>query len=249
MLLRKTLKTLDTKTQGELKDLFDQAAWTLGFSSFSATPKSPLDVEAAVVLVAYLVGQSELRLSRFLSVLVHWLSTRHNYLHAAKLLKMAQAMEVALGEIPTLRLAMHVLQKADPKKFRNFKPGLLSEPFYLEPRFAALVDQKVAKEGYYLDLHAEDGFCLPKSAFKPRASDLLSEEALLKRNEQLRLRLLYGISWRSDAVLLLRDHPEMTASELSDTLMLSYEPAHRLVSELMRYRSLGFPLSATGSNL
>jgi hypothetical protein len=39
----------------------------------------------------------------------------------------------------------------------------------------------------------------------------------------------------------------MTASELSDTLMLSYEPAHRLVAEVSRYRSLGFPLSVTGA--
>ena len=52
--------------------------------------------------------------------------------------------------------------------------------------------------------------------------------------------------WRADAVLLLRDRPEMTASELADTLMLSYEPAHRLVNEVARYRSLGFPLSVAG---
>jgi hypothetical protein len=247
MRLRKLLKSLDTKTAEELAELFDRAAWTLGFSSLSATPKVAMDTEAAVVLVAYLVSQPELRLARFLSVLLNWVQTRHHLLHAAKLLKMAQAAEGALGEMPTLRLVLYALRKTDPKKFQNFKLDPLSNPFYPEPRLAALVDRKLDKEGLYLDLPAKAGFHVPKSAFQPRASDLLSEEALLKRNEQLRLRLLHGVTWRSDAVLLLRDHPTMTASELSDTLMLSYEPAHRLVAEVSRYRSLGFPLSATGS--
>jgi len=243
---RKALKTLDTKTREELLELFDSAAWTLGFSSLSTQPAAPLDTEVAVVLVAYLVGLRELRLGRFLPVLLHWLRAHHHLLHPAKLLKMAQAVEAALGEQPPLRLALRVLRATDPKKFQNFRPEPLSAPFYAEPRLAALVDQKLEKEGYYLDLAAEEGFRVPKSAFVPRTSDLLPEEALLRRNEQLRHRLLHGSGWRSDAVLLLRDYPAMTASELSDTLMLSYEPAHRLVAEVARYRSLGFPLSAEG---
>lgn len=243
---RKALKTLDTRTRDELFGLFDRAAWTLGFSSLSTHKAEPLDVEAAVVLVAYLVGLRELRLGRFVSVLLNWLQTRHHLLHPAKLLKMAQALETAVGEQPALRLALHALRAVDPKKFQNFRPAPLSAPYYLEPRLAALVDQKLEKEGYYLDLPAKAGLRVPRSAFPRRTSDLLSEEALLKRNEQLRQRLLHGAGWRSDAVLLLRDHPEMTASELSDTLMLSYEPAHRLVSEVGRYRSLGFPFDEAG---
>jgi hypothetical protein len=242
MRFRKALKTLDTKTRDELLELFDRAAWTLGFSSLSTRVEEPLDVEAAVVLVAYLAGLRDLRLGRFLPVLVHWLSAWHHLLNAAKLLKMARAAEAALGELPTLRLALHTLRAADPKKFQNFHPAPLSEPFYPEPRFAALVDQKLAAEGFFMGLSMEDGLRLPKSAFPSRASDLLSEEALLERNEQLRMRLLHGVGYRADAVLLLKDKPNMTASELSDTLMLSYEPAHRLVSEVARYRALGFTL-------
>lgn len=247
MRFRKSLKTLDTKTKEELLELFDRAGWSLGFSSLSTASKNPLDTEASLVLLSYLVTQPELRLGRFLSVLVHWTTTRHHLLHPAKLLKMATAAEVALGEIPTLRLTFHVLRNADPKKFKNFRPLPLSKPFYLDQRLAELVDAKIETEGYYLNLPADEGFHIPKSAFPVRTGDLISEGALLRRNEQLRQRLLHGASWRSDAVLLIRDHPDMNASELSDTLMLSYEPAHRLVTELSRYRSFGFPLSAVGS--
>jgi len=242
MRFRKALKTLDTKTREELISLFDRAAWTLGFSSLSTQDKEPLDVEAAVVLVAFIVSARELRLGRFLPVLIHWLSVRHHLLNAAKLLKMARATEATLGELPALRLAMHTLRAADPKKFQNFRPAPLSMPFYTEPRLAALVDRKVASEGFSIDLMETDGFRLPKSAFPRRASDLISEKALLQRNEQLRTRLLHGPSYRADAILLLRDSPDMKACELSDTLMLSYEPAHRLVSEVAHYRSLGFAL-------
>lgn len=247
MRYRKVLKSLDTKAPEELLELFDRCAWTLGFSSLARQEKQPVDTEAAVVLVAYLVNLPELRLNRFLGVLLQWVMTWHHLLHVAKLLKMAVAAESNLGEISTLRLVMIVLHRTDSKKFQNFRPAPTSKPFYPDPRLAELVDQKIAKEGYYLDLPADAGFRVPKSAFKPRASDLLSEAELLKRNEQLRYRLLHGSSWRSDAILLLRDHPEMSASELSDTLMLSYEPAHRLVAEINHYRSFGFSLNATGS--
>lgn len=248
MRFRKFLKTLDTQTNEQLKTLFERAAWTLGFSSLSSDRKLLIDTEASVVLIAYLVNLPELRLGRFLSVLLNWLQCRNHLIHAAKLLKMAQAAEVALGEQPVLRLALHALRHWDQKKFQNFKPDQLTNPYYPEPRLSSLVDHKLAAEGYYLDLPSNTGFRIPKSAFKPRTSDLISEQALLQRNEQLRVRLLYGASWRSDAILLLRDHPDMTASELSDTLLLSYEPAHRLVAETSHYRDLGFAFPRTGTD-
>lgn len=248
MRFRNTMKTIDIMTREELMGLFDRAAWTLGFSSASTRQTTLLDAEAAVVLVAYLAGLQALRLGRFLPVLLNWLRTRHHLLHPAKLLKMARAAEVALGEQAPLRLALHTLRASDPKRFQSFRPPPLSVPFYPEPRLATLVDQKIEKEGYYLDLTAEDGFHIPKSAFVPRPSDLLSEKALLTRNEQLRNRLLHGPTWRADAVLLLRDHPWISASELADMLMLSYEPAHRLVREIARYRSLGFQMANARSS-
>ena len=245
MRYRKALKTLDTKTPDELLGLFDRVAWTLGFSSLATTPLEPLDVEVAVVLGAYLVGVRELRLGRFLAVLINWLQVRHHFLHPAKLLKMAQALEGELGEQPTLRLALHALRNADSKRFQNFRPKPLSTPFYAEPRLAPLVDQKLKQEGTFLDLLTSEGFRISKFAFTPRAHDIISEEDLLKRNEQLRGRLLHGTAWRTDVVLLLRDSPYMNASELADTLMLSYEPAHRLITEITRYRQLGFPFGVS----
>lgn len=248
MRFRKFLKTLDTQTNEDLKELFERAAWTLGFSGLSTDRKVVIDTEASVVLIAYLVNLPELRLIRFLSVLLNWLQCRNHLLHAAKLLKMAQAAEAALGEQPAVRLTLHALKHWDQKKFQNLRPNQLTNLYYPEPRLSSLVDQKIATEGYYLDLPADAGFRIPKSAFRPRSSDLISEQVLLERNEQLRLRLLHGASWRSDAILLLRDHPNMTASELSDTLLLSYEPAHRVVAEISHYRELGFTLPNTGTD-
>lgn len=239
---RKALKTLDTKTPEELMALFDRVTWTLGIASLSSVPQEPMDTEVAVVIGAYLIGLRELRLGRFLSVLLNWLAKRHHLLHPAKLLKMARAFEAAMGEQAVLRLSMHVLRAADPRRFQNFESRPLTAPFYAEPKLAAIVDQKLEHEGFFLGLPATAGFRIPKSAFPSRDSDLLTEENLLKRNEQLRQRLLHGTAWRTDAVLLLRDSPKMTASELADTLMLSYEPAHRLVAEISRYRDLGFEI-------
>jgi hypothetical protein len=71
---------------------------------------------------------------------------------------------------------------------------------------------------------------------------MLLAEQYLSLNEQLRMRLLFGANARADAVLLYRENPSMSARELSETLMLSYEPAHRLAKDIKNYLSYGYTL-------
>jgi hypothetical protein len=157
MRYRKAIKTLDTKTPEELLALFDRVTWTLGIASLSTAPQKPMDTEVAIVIGAYLIGLRDLRLGRFLGVILNWLAKRHHLIHAAKLLKMAKALEAAVGEQPVLRLSMHAIRAADPKRFQNFCPSPLTVPFYAEPRLAALVDQKLQQEGNFKDLPANEG--------------------------------------------------------------------------------------------
>ncbi|MBM4253575.1 MAG: hypothetical protein FJ146_16525 [Deltaproteobacteria bacterium] len=195
MRYRKALQTLGTKTPEELMAMFDRVTWTLGITSLSSVPQEPVDTEAAIVFGTYLIGLCDLRLGRFLAVLLNWLAKRHHLLNPSKLLKMARAFEAEMGEQAVLRLSMHVLRAADPRRFQHFNPRPLTAPFYAEPRLAALVDQKLEQEGYFLGLSASEGFRIPKLAFPLRDSDLLTEENLLRRNEQLRQRILYGTTW------------------------------------------------------
>ena len=248
MRFRVALKTLDTKTNDELLLLFDRAAFTLGFSSLGMRTEELLDTETAIVLLAYVLGKHELRLARFVPVLVMWLSRYHSLLNAQKLSKMAREMESAVGELAIFRLVALALKASDPRKFRNFRILPLTEPFYLEPRLRSLVDQKLKDQGFYPGLSKETGLMISASAFAARESDLVPEHTLFRRNEQLRHRLIHGATYRSDATLLLRDRPQMTAKELADTLMLSYEPAHRLSADIARYRALGFALGNEASS-
>lgn len=243
MRFRNSMKTLDTKTRDELLQLFDRVSYSLGFASLSTTTFATLDVEGSIVLGAYLLSQRELRLSRFVPALVLWLQRYHGLVNAHKLIKMTTTAEAELGDLALMRLVAHVLKHCDSRKYKNINIAPLQEPFYLEPRLKILVDTKVQQEGYYLAMPADLGIMISRSGLQLRDSDLISEDNYLKRNEQLRLRLLNGVNYRTDAAILLRDHPTISAKELSDTLCLSYEPAHRLTSEIAKYRSLGFDLT------
>lgn len=245
MRFRLALKTMDTKTKDQLLELFDSASYTLGFSSLEQRPMSLMDTEASVALMPYLMAQKELELNRFVPVLLQWLGSYHGLLNPTKLLKMCQMVEAMAGvDLPVLRLVSFFLKKTDPRRFKNFTVTPLASPFYFEPRLKELVDSKLRREGFYKDLPSEVGLMVSASAFKNRESNLLPEQAFLKRNEQLRTRLVHGVNYRSDAVLLLRDNSSMSAKEVADTLALSYEPAHRLTLDVRRYLELGFSLEA-----
>ena len=247
MRFKQLLKTTAEQAElGDLMSLFERAAYTLGFSTLGTSVSAPMDVEAAVTLMTYLAAREDLRLSRFTSVLMHWLSRYHHLLNAQKLLKMGKLAESILGqgELPLFRLASHALKKMDHKKFKNFSARKLKQPFYVDPRLSSVVDHKLQEEGFYLGLTKSTGLMIPAGSFPERSSDLLSEEVFLKRNEQLRLRLLMGVGYRSDAVWLLNENANMSAREMSHRLLLSYEPAHRLATELRRYLAYDLSLKA-----
>ena len=214
---------------------FDQAAWSLGFSTLSTmNDREPFDVEASVVMLTVLLGRRDLRLSRFVSVLTQWLRRYHGLVNPQKLLKIGRSAEKALGDLPLLRLAFFVLRNSDPKRFKKFETAPLKDPFYLDPRLRDLVDRDIAKKGMFLGLSPSSGLMFPEGAFKERDSDLLPEAALLSRNMQLRLRLLLGANSRSDAAYQLARSPDVSARQLARIIFLSYEPAHRLKQELCR---------------
>ncbi len=247
MRFRQALKSIDTLTREELLNLFDRASYSLAFSSLERTSIEHLDTEASVALLTFLLSKRELELSRFVPVLLQWLGRYHHLLNPTKLSKMCSMVESASGEeLPVLRLVSFLLKKTDPRRFKKLSVAPLTSPFYFEPRLKAIVDKKLESEGFFMGLPPEVGLMVSASAFKPRDSNLLGEEILFNRNKQLRSRLLHGVNYRNDAILLLTEHPNMSARELSDTLVLSYEPAHRLSQDVKNFREFGFQLRIVG---
>lgn len=234
-----SLKSLNTKE--ESLAFFDNMAYSLGFSSLSTRTMVAVDVETSLVLMASLLHRKELRLSRFIPAFVGYLERYHHLLNPPKLLKMSRMFENDDG-LPFLQLMKHVLRSQDSKRFRAYSASPLRTPFYLDLRFKSLVDDMLAEEGFYLNLTSESGLMFPKGSFKGKVSDLLPMDRYLARNEQLRLRYFFGSNYRGDAVLLLKCHPRISAKELAETLLLSYEPAYRLVQDLREYQALGYSL-------
>ena len=247
MRYRQALKTIDTLTHEEMLNIFDRASYSLAFSSLKTTPIEFLDTEASVALLTFLLSKRELELVRFVPVLLQWLSRYHHLLNPTKLIKMCSMLESACGEeLAVLRLVSFFLKKMDPRRFKKLSVVPLASPFYFDPRLKAIVDQKLEREGFFMGLPPGLGLMVSASAFKPRDSNLLGDELLFKRNRQLRSRILHGVNYRNDAILLLTEHPEMSASELSDTLALSYEPAHRLSLDVKHFRDFGYQLRIVG---
>nr|BFD68584.1 hypothetical protein HAGR004_36060 [Bdellovibrio sp. HAGR004] len=76
----------------------------------------------------------------------------------------------------------------------------------------------------------ENGFLIPKGSIRIRASDVLSQERLAKKNPQYRNRLLFGSCWRADIITAIEAGMK-TPYQISKTLGCTYEPAHRIFKE------------------
>lgn len=148
-------------------------------------------------------------------------------------------METSFGPLPVMRLAFARLYALDPKRFKNLKPHPLEKPFYLEPRLKELVDMELESVGFMDGLTKSLGLMFPKGAFKEKESDLVDDARLFRRNSQLRMRHLLGANYRSDVAVMVKTRPSLSARELSRTLLLSYEPAHRLVQEMRECEKMG----------
>ncbi len=234
------LAAYDTLRQDEKLSLFDDLAWTLGFSSLTASqPKEAYDLEASLLFMGVLISERPLRLGRFLPVLFLWLSNYSKFINAQKITKMMTAYdEIHQTEsCYALELMKRYLRFHEPKRYKTaLKIRPIKEAFYLDQRMKELVDMALELEGFpeWLDVHS--GYMMPKSTFHTKSMDVLSEKVLFDRNEQFRLRLLMGVCYRADALWMLKREPALTPTQLAAECFMSYEPAHRLLHELRTYQ-------------
>lgn len=238
------LKNLASKDNDQdLLSFFDECSYTLGFFTSDAKERTPLDTEVAVVVMGYLLGK-RLGLNRYVGCYVNFLQTYHDYLNPHKLLRMTLCFEQTFKEdLPFVQLMKYVLNKCDPKRYKYFLAKPLKEKFYLDQELAELTDLLLEERGFFLSLPKKLNLMLPENSLRLRELDLLPKESFLRRNMQMRLRLFFGATYRGDALILLNNDPTISVKEVSETLMLSYEPSHRLVSELRSYQKLGYKIN------
>lgn len=84
------------------------------------------------------------------------------------------------------------------------------------------------------------GLRVPNTFLRLRTSDIATVANLSKLNLQVRLRLIFGVNPRADAIFYL-SFEALSAKALMRKIGCSYEPANRIMRELREAGSLAIP--------
>ncbi len=236
MELQRHYQKLKAAAQKEQLEVLDSCLYSLGVFTGSSSKYDLLDIELSLVSMAYLLPKEKLKAKRFLGPTVKFLQNYKDQINNNKLLKLSKDLSRVLEkDLPLMRLFLFVLDENLAQKFRTNS----SEKLYLDQRFKESTDLAVKKRGLFLNMPDSLGLVLPEGSVRLRDSDLLPREVVLKRNEQLRNRFIFGPGFRADIAWWLKYHPETSARRLSKIFGMSYEPANRLSSQIRIAQAVG----------
>ncbi|RYZ91607.1 MAG: hypothetical protein EOP06_06585, partial [Proteobacteria bacterium] len=218
-------------TDEEWTEAFYSSAHSLGIRIFGKAESKYdklIDPEDAVVLLGIVSNMHSLKFLKFMPVLVSWLSHYHGLLNPSRL---SDRLSIAFSEISEkdrdgLGFFISVLKSVDPRAFKALPLHCPREAFYLDPRFASLTDLMIEESGLYFDKPELSNYKVAKGTIRIRLTDFLEEKELFEIQPKLKIRKLFGPTYRSDALFYLKGDSELTAADISRLVGVSYEPAH-----------------------
>ena len=169
------------------------------------------DIEHTLIEACYEVDRD----GRLLGLLFSWMMIHGDHLIADKFFKEYKNAKKYLGESPWF-YALCAFRHH--QKDHRFKKGLvkLKAPHYFGgPNQSSLIKLKGSVD-YLQKLNI---FVAP-SSLRIRESDVLSQEELVKTNEQYRNRYIWGANWRAEIIGLIRKGAK-TPGEIAKTLGLA----------------------------
>lgn len=186
-----------------------------------------IDIEESIVhaVVEFVVdGASQ----RYLGPLLAWVQEHGSAVIVEKLVRLLRERAQKKEDVAFAALLAHAAVREGHKRWSalfSFSPG--------PPRLVGASDiaPSLLKLRGREEWASEAGFLVPLGSLKIEKKWSLSREALARLNRQYRNRLIYGAQWRADIISAI-ERGAKTPSEASRISGASYEPCHRVFSEL-----------------
>jgi hypothetical protein len=213
-----------------LKLTLDEQLSAIGMmiSSRSLTSKEIECVDIEEALASAFVSLNHSEDLRLLSLLLSWVSIHGSSVVIEKLMKILLRKQTA-GEV--VQFAALIARFAERAGFKRWKTLIAFTPQNL----VIVGPSKLAQS--LVDLRGEEkwsencGFFVPKGSAPVDSKWVLARESLAGINRQYRNRLIYGGQWRADIITAI-ELGAKTPTEASRISGASYEPCHRVMSEL-----------------
>ena len=194
----------------------------------SLTSKEIESVDIEESLATAFVSLNDPEDQRLLSLLLSWVSIHGSSVIIEKLTKILRRKQTA-GEV--VQFAALIARFAERAGFKRWK--ILAD---FAPKNLVIVGPAQLAQSL-VDLRGEEswsensGFIVPKGAASVDAKWVLARDSLARINRQYRNRLIYGGQWRAD-IVTATERGAKTPMQASKMCGASYEPCHRVMSEL-----------------
>jgi hypothetical protein len=197
-------------------------------STRSLTSKEIDSVDIEETLVKACVSLNKTGDQRLLSLLLSWVSIHGGSVIIEKLTKILLRRQILGDNVEFVALIAKFAEKSGFKRWKilaNFAPRipLVVGPFELAQ---SLIDMRGEE-----DWSKDSGFIIPKKTISIDSKWILARNALAQINHQYKNRLVYGPQWRADIITAI-ELGAKTPTEVSKMCGASYEPCHRVMSEL-----------------
>ncbi len=193
----------------------------------SARDVAAVDIEATIadVVAAFAADPSSLR---WLGPVLAWIREHGSAVIVEKLTKLLHHRASDGTSVEYAALLARFAVAEGHKRWHSLLQFAPATPRLVGPPDLAPSLLKLRGEE---DWAREAGFRVPRGSLTAEAKWTLSRAALARVNRQYRNRLVYGAQWRADIVTAV-ERGARTPTEASRASGASYEPCHRVFSEL-----------------
>lgn len=196
--------------------------------NFAAKGQANADIENTLIY-ASIVGMEEGDL-RVLSVLTTWLGVHHSHVNADRLVRLVGAQPS--DRVSAFWAAIATWLKKD-RRLARLASAYAGGPIDLLPVGTEFQIKRRGEDNRFIG----SSLRVPKGTLRDRTEDVLSPDALVRRHEGYRNRVLMGPSFRADVWTVLEQRPNLSVSDIARRASCSFATAWQATQDYRLLRT------------
>ena len=194
--------------------------------ALTARDVESVDIEGVLVDAIVSIGRQENQ--RLLSLLLTWVSIHGSAVIIEKLMKILRRQSSAGDPVHYAALLAKYAVSVGHMRWGILTKFAPTRSILIGPSDLAESLLKIRGEEEWA---SNSGFAVPKGSTTINPKWVISPNSLAQLNQQYKNRLIYGAQWRADIITAI-ERGAKTPTEISRMCGASYEPCHRVLSEL-----------------
>lgn len=213
----------------EINNHFYRSLSGIGVELSGIKPDRQCDIERTILQTSSLVDSGD---RRILGLILSWIKVHGSIVCVGKLKRIHEIESIGDPQVLSA-FAFYAISEG------HHEWRTLSKEFPQKSLWRETNEFMLKKSGEFAPFK-KAGLVIPNNFIRIREQDILTREQLCNKHLQVRLRTIFGSNLRADAIFYLSKGVN-TATTLMKAIGCSYEPAHRIMSDLKTAGSLKLP--------